>query len=139
MEAQKQQQATSSKQLREQAYTEEDFLRAWSDFKEHPALGESPLVATILNTCEYRREGNQMVMQLSSGMQEQTFQLTLQPALLKHLRDSLQNDYIEIVSEVHQNQNGPKKVYTDEDRLQMLESDYPALKELREKLGLIIG
>lgn len=72
-------------------------------------------------------------------MQEQTFQLKLQPTLLKHLRNELQNDHIELKASMQLEQTGPKRVYTDEDRLQLLEEEYPHLKDLRDKLGLIIG
>lgn len=93
-----------------------------------------------MGTCSYERDGNQITLFLGNSLQESQ-QHKLVPPLLRHLRDQLQNDYIEIKTSIRANteEDGKKRMYTDEDKLKYLEEEYPALAELREKLGLILG
>ncbi len=129
----------AAEELRENAFTDGQLQEAWEYFKKKEAPSLGPIMATVMNTCPYQREGNLVTVYLSNSVQESQFPLKLLPALLKFLRDRLQNDLIEIKSEIRQEEGGVKRVYTDEDKLKVMEEEYPALKALREKLGLVLG
>lgn len=92
-----------------------------------------------MSTCSYEREGEKITLFLANRLQENQ-QHKLIPPLLKYLKRELQNDYVDIQTSIKANEeDGNKRMYTDEDKLKYLEEEYPALSELREKLGLILG
>ncbi|NME72183.1 hypothetical protein [Flammeovirga aprica] len=57
---------------------------------------------------------------------------------MRQLRTELKNETIEISTKLIQieESNEPKRLYSQQDKLQFLQEKYPALKTLQQKLGL---
>jgi hypothetical protein len=133
--------AQRQSERRAEPFTDAQLAAAWEAFRQHPAIQDSPLLATIHQTSTYERAQSNISLYLANSLQEAQLP-KMMPQLLKHLREALRNDDIEIQASVRAQDaeaGGPKRIYTDQDRLEFLEQQYPNLRLLREKLGLSIN
>lgn len=71
---------------------------------------------------------------LSSSVQEEPFE-RLKPKLQHYLRQQLQNSQLSLHPLLTED-NGPRRLYTNNEKFQHLLQRYPLLGELKERLGL---
>lgn len=80
--------------------------------------------------------GNKVTFLMSSELQDERFS-KYKPELLRVFKRKLQNDMVEIVSEIREEAiSEVKKLYTSTDKLAYLTEKSPALKELQKRFGL---
>ncbi len=80
------------------------------------------------------REGNEIVLHLGSQL-EMTILAKIEQELVQFLRQELSNDLIILKKEVAE-QQATQKLYTSQDKYEHMVEQNPALKTLKEKLGL---
>ena len=136
-EIRKQQEA--SKNVRQTPFTLEELNNSWLKFSQKPDIRDNPFISTIVAN-EYDLDGTTIQLHLSNTLQEDQMHRVI-PQLLKHLRNDLKNDLIELKAATRTEQSGDStssknKLYTDADKLKHLTDEYPLFAELKELLGL---
>ena len=118
---------------REKAFTEPELQEAWKKF----AAGKSGAGDTdklILNRALSKGEGNKVIIHLASQL-EVSFLEKLEVELIQFLRANLENDHITIERSIVQEEE-TKKLYTSKDIFEHMVKENPALKDLKDRLGL---
>lgn len=102
-----------------------------ADFKHKNRLMESAILKQPIEVV-----GNKVTFLMSSELQEDRFN-RLKPELVGIFKRKLQNDLLEIFSEIREEAvSEVKKLYTSTDKLAFLTEKSPALKELQKRFGL---
>jgi len=113
------------------AFTAEELHAAWKDFSEQRRKfqGEYQLLAQ-----PYVIADHQVIIQLLSPVQEALLN-NVKSDLTTYLRENLRNTNI-LVSGVVAEEDDKKMMYTSRDKFDFLLAKNPALKEMKERLGL---
>ena len=112
-------------------YTLEQLNLTWIDFAEQRKKYQAEYQ---LLTQPYDLKDNRVVVHLLSPVQE-TMLNNLKTELTTYLREKLKNSSILIVGEVKESDD-KKMMYTSRDKFEYLLEKNPALRELKERLGL---
>jgi len=113
--------------------TESSIRSAWDQFAQTQLKSGNNSVHTALKM-PISISDTTITVSLANAIQED-FLLTIQPELVRHLRDSLSNDFIEVITQLDEI-NSPKKAYTDQEKLAEMIKLNPAFKDLKDALGL---
>jgi hypothetical protein len=113
-------------------FTSEQLKKAWDTFAET----KKPYVATYhLLTQGFEFVDNKVLVHLHNH-----FQVTLLDEmkldLLTYLRESLQNDTIQLGGEVKTADDTKRVLYTNREKLDHLMEKNPIVKELKDRFGL---
>lgn len=123
---------TSAVVKREKPFTPEQLKKSWDTFAET----KKPYVATYhLLTQGFELVNNTVRAHLLNHFQE-TLLNEMKLDLLTFLRDSLQNDSIQLGGEVKVAADDKRVLYTNREKLEHLMEKNPVVKELKDKFGL---
>lgn len=114
-----------------EAFTDEALQEAWNAFAEQR---KKYLAEYQLLTQPYDRRDNEIVVFLHNPIQE-TILNTIKADLIGFLRKTLRNKAITLTGETLEIESG-KMLYTNREKFDFLVEKYPALKTLRDRLGL---
>jgi hypothetical protein len=112
-------------------FTPEQLKAAWMTFAEKRKLYQAEY---HLLTQEYEVRDNQVIVQLYSPLQE-TMLNTMKSDIATFLRDTLRNSSIQVVGQLLESSER-KVIYTNREKFDHLAEKNPALRELRDRLGL---
>jgi hypothetical protein len=112
-------------------FTPEQLHQAWVEFteKRRAFQGEYHLLKQ-----PYELLGSQITIPLANPVQE-TMLKELKVELTTYLREQLGNQTIQVVGEIRM-QEDKKMIYTSRDKFDYLADKNPAIKELKDRLGL---
>lgn len=120
---------------REEAFTEEQVAEAWKAFAtERQSAGAGDAEKLVLGRKLTKGEGNAVTIQLTSEL-ERTILEKFEQDLVQFMRKQLANDHIFLEKAITQQQE-TNKLYTSKDKYAYMIEQNPALKELKERLGL---
>lgn len=88
-----------------------------------------------LLTQPFDRDGNTITLHLHNPIQE-TLLSTLRNDLTAFLRQQLKNTFITITGDLKEEDDTRKTLYTNREKFEFLIQKNPALKELKERMGL---
>lgn len=128
-----QKRAESPVNYRDTPFDEADIKAEWEKYIQQQAAAGNHQELTILKE-KFEVSGTEIVLSITNAALEGTFE-KVKSDLLKHLRNSLQNDAITLRSQVVELDQS-KMLYTDQEKFEHLKKKFPALKDLQEKLGL---
>ena len=115
-------------------FTVEALKSSWENYKQSHKDNENNFELVILNKEFELKNKSEIHLILSSDLELDRLK-TLKHSLLAHLRNSLENDAIDIFAEVKQ-ETGAKKAYTSADKFKVMMDKNPNLVELKNRLGL---
>jgi len=113
------------------AFTGEQLRSAWQEFAEQRKKYQAEYQ---LLTQPYDIKDNKVILHLLSPVQE-TMLGNLRSELTAFLREKLKNSTILVVGELLQSDD-KKMMYTSRDKFEYLLEKNPALREMKERLGL---
>jgi len=120
---------------RETLFDQEALDVAWKLFADVRAkLNMGDAEKLVLNRSLQKRDGNEVQIQLHSQL-EMSILEKVEPDLVQFLRKTLTNDHVYLTKAV-QEQVEKQMLYTAKDKYEYMVEQNPALKELKEKLGL---
>ncbi len=121
---------TSSK-----AFTLQQLQQHWQAFfVQLKSNNGSPIELMLAGAALELKENYEVHVLLSSSLQEEPFE-RLKPKVQHHLRQQLHNMQLNLIPRLNED-NGPRRLYTNSEKFQHLLQRYPLLGELKEKLGL---
>lgn len=132
----KNQAATETIQEKKQEpFSQEALNKAWEEFAEkrkaqHANDAEKP----ILNRKLRLEEDHQVAFMIGSQL-ESTILEKFEDELVQFLRSTLENDHIRLIKKI-ENKQPDQKLYTGQDKYNYMIKQNPALKDLKERLGL---
>lgn len=116
-------------------FTEEQLQEAWLAFKEQRmTAGVGDMEQLVLNR-EIRKSGEHNIMISLASPLETNILERAEQGIVQYLRSALQNTLILLEKEVKE-QELSKKLYTSKDKFEYMAEQNPALKEMKERLGL---
>lgn len=113
------------------SFTPEQLRSVWNEFAEQRKKFQAEYQ---LLSQPYDVQENRIVIHLLSPVQE-TMLNNIKSELTTCLREKLKNNMILVVGEVKETED-KKMMYTSRDKFEYLLEKNPALKELKERLGL---
>lgn len=123
--------ATAVAQEEKSAFTSEQLHLAWQEFAEQRRKyqAEYQLLAQ-----PYDLKDDKVILHLLSPVQE-TMLNNIRTELTAFLREKLKNSSILVVGELKESED-KKMMYTSRDKFEYLLEKNPALREMKERLGL---
>ncbi|MBB6461281.1 hypothetical protein [Flammeovirga kamogawensis] len=122
-----------------QSFTLESAQKVWKSFADnYSSNGKSKFASILLNEATISLDSQlNVIVDITNSIQNDHLAI-VRSDLLRQLRTDLKNETIEISTRIVQleNSNEPKKMYSAQDKFNYLQEKYPALKTLRQKLGL---
>ncbi|MEP0365872.1 MAG: hypothetical protein ABJN36_10330 [Cyclobacteriaceae bacterium] len=116
-------------------FSESQLQEAWISFKEkRTAEGVSEMEQLILNRPIRKSGEHNALISLASPLETNILERAEQ-YIVQHLRTELKNTLLLIEKEVKE-QETTKKLYTSKDKFEYMAEQNPALKEMKERLGL---
>jgi len=124
-----------SAENRSEPFTQEQLSEAWSKYKSQKMEeGSGDMEAIVLSRNPVKEEDDTITLVLSSALEIQILD-RFEADLVGFLRNSLKNDQININKKVEEIKEG-RKLYTSKDKYEYLVEQNPAVKDLKDKLGL---
>lgn len=115
-------------------FSQEQVEEALRSLAEH--YREKPRVYNMLRSRKPEKKDEGVILiPLENHLQEQQISKIYNTALI-HLKNSLQNDYISLKTELQKDQNSNNKLYTDEDKYKYMEQKNQNLRQLRQDFDL---
>jgi hypothetical protein len=116
-------------------FSDEVLQKAWAEYREK-RLGEKvgDMEQLILNRPLHKTSESSLMISLASPLEANILDKAEQGIVL-FLRSTLRNSSIVIEKEVKE-QETSKKLYTSKDKYEYMVSINPAMKEMKERLGL---
>lgn len=114
--------------------TVDQLKNRWNDFAEQLKKDGRDREFNTLNQSVVFNEDLSIILTLPNSFQLKTIE-TLQQELLTYLRSSLNNNKIQLITEVEKIEN-KKMIYTNSEKFKFLAEKYPNLRELRTRLDL---
>jgi len=113
-----------------------DLKNAWKEYSESLKSSKRSNEFNLMSNRFELDENAQVTIFINNALEEDILE-RFKVSLTTHLRNSLQNDQIRIVTQIKKEENGNKrKMYTNTDRFNYLAEKNPDLIELKNKLGL---
>lgn len=118
-----------------EAFTEDALLTAWKSFAEHRmSLNMGDAEKLVLSRTLSKEGENDVLIGLGSQLEVSILE-KFEQDLVQFLRKELANDLILLKKGV-QEQKESQKLYTSKDKFEFMAAQNPALKELKDRLGL---
>ena len=131
----KQDEANDPVEKLENPFEIQSVLDCWKAFGEDRiANGAGDAEKLVLSRELLMGEGHDITIRLGSQL-ELTILEKLEQDFIQHIRKELKNDYINLKKKVEE-QKQTQKLYTSKDKYDHMVEQNPALKSLRDKLGL---
>lgn len=135
-ESKENQTSSLSKEVRSTEYTNEQLQEAWQSFRKERSVEVGEMEGIVLSRpLQKDAEGPGITISLLSSV-ELSILDRFEIDLVAFLRNTLDNDAIIVNKEVVEPVDDAKKLYTSKDKYEYMVKLNPALKDLKEKLGL---
>ena len=133
VEPKKEQTETTAEVQREpdMPFTPQQLQEVWNSFAEQRKKFQAEYQ---LLTQPYDLTGNKVILHLHNPVQE-TILANLRSDLVTFVRDQLRNQSIQVVGELREAEQR-KVIYTNREKFDYLVQKNPALRELKDRLGL---
>lgn len=126
---------TNVSEKKSKSFTEQEMQNIWSDYSEKMReVGKTNLYVT-LSSFSPTLENEQIIRLKISNDTQQKILDENKSELINFLKTNLQNDYIEIHTELTEEVKN-KIPYTSKDKFKKMTEKNPSLKKLQQKLGL---
>ncbi len=111
------------------------MLQAWESFrKTSEANGASDTEMLVLNRSVSKKGEYDVLIHLASSLEVSILE-RLEQGIVQHFRTTLKNTSIQLKKEVSE-QEKAKKLYTSKEKYDYMVEQNPALKDLKDRLGL---
>lgn len=129
----KQEDTAVQKVEKTESFTEEALQEAWKKF-QGLQVERSSTEASVIKRKVSKLDGAEVAVSLSSSLEITIFE-RIELEVVSFLRKELQNDQIAIIKQVEEFEE-TKKLYTSKDIFEYMVQINPAVKTLKDKLGL---
>lgn len=120
---------------RSSSFDEGQVTQLWGDFKTmRLERGASDTEKLVLERRLEKSEGHNVKIFLESQLEISILE-KLEQDLIKYLRHTLDNTFIQLEKEVTE-QDTSKNLYTSKEKFEYMAQQNPALRELKDRLGL---
>ena len=117
------------------SFTEQEMQNIWRDYSENMRkVGKTNLFVTLSSFSPTLENEHIIRLKISNDTQQKILDEN-KSELINFLKKNLQNDYIEIYSELTEEVKN-KIPYTSKDKFKKMTDENPSLKILQQKLGL---
>ncbi len=130
------QEAGVLKGLKEDPFTADQLLKAWNDYAEGIRETDRSLYTTLTKNPPELLEDHQVALLVDNQVQIRRLDKNKRE-LLAYLRETLQNDHIDIVPRIDEKGEN-KKVYTDREKFNYMAELNPTLEEFKKRFNLDI-
>ncbi len=126
---------TNFSEKKSKSFTEQEMQNIWRDYSENTRkVGKTNLFVTLSSFSPTLENEHIIRLKISNDTQQKILDEN-KSELINFLKTNLQNDYIEIHSELTEEVKN-KIPYTSIDKFKKMTEENPSLKILQEKLGL---
>jgi DNA polymerase III subunit gamma/tau len=116
--------------------TEADIQRVWNEYASSVQKTHPRIYSTLNQQVPSMTGDDKIRIRLNTNAQREYFIQTIKPELTRFLRQNLADMEYVFEIELAENQNGAKKIYTDQDKLDYLISKNPELGKLKSRFNL---
>ncbi|MAO72428.1 MAG: DNA polymerase III subunit gamma/tau [Flavobacteriales bacterium] len=126
---------TNFSEKKSKSFTEQEMQNIWRDYSENTRkVGKTNLFVTLSSFSPTLENEHIIRLKISNDTQQKILDEN-KSELINFLKTNLQNDYIEIHSELTEEVKN-KIPYTSKDKFKKMTEENPSLKILQQKLGL---
>jgi len=112
------------------------LIRAWNDYAKSMEKLKPRIYSTLVNNRPVVRGDGAVMVLLNSEAQRDNFIKNIKLGLLAYIRDATGISNVEILTEVSENEQNGKKIYTEQDKLEFLIQKNPELGKLKTRFNL---
>ena len=121
-----------------ETFTDDQLLGAWKTFAEHrQSLNMGDAEKLVLSRTLSKEGESDVLIGLGSQLEVSILE-KFEQDLVQFLRKELSNDFILLKKGVQEHKE-TQKLYTSKDKFEFMAEQNPALKELKDRLGLDFG
>jgi len=120
---------------RNNTFNEDELKKAWKEFAEKLKISNKSNEFNLMTKSYILDRDRQIVIEIDNAIEEDIFD-RFKTNLITHLRESLQNDNIKVITKLNINASSDsKKIYTNTDKFNYLAEKNPYLIDLKNTLG----
>ena len=112
------------------------LIHAWKDYAASMEKTKPRIHSTLVNNRPVVRADGTVIVLLNSEAQRDNFIKNIRPELLAYIQDATGLSKVEILTEVAENSQNKKKIYTEQDKLEYLVKKNPELGKMRSRFNL---
>jgi len=112
------------------------LIRGWNDYAKSIEKLKPRIYSTLVNNRPVVRGDGAVMVLLNSEAQRDNFIKNIKSGLLAYIRDATGISNVEILTEVSENEQVEKKIYTEQDKLEFLIHKNPELGKLKTRFNL---
>jgi len=112
------------------------IINAWNDYASSMEKKKPRIYSTLVNNRPVVRSDGAVMVLLNSEAQRDNFIKKIKPELLAYIQEAIGLSGVEIITEVVENEQNKKKIYTEQDKLEFLVKKNPELGKLRSRFNL---
>jgi DNA polymerase-3 subunit gamma/tau len=112
------------------------IIKAWNDYAASLEKSMPRIFSTLTSNRPVVAADGAIQLLLNSEAQRDNFNKNIRSGLLESIRERTGNPYIEIVTEVSENEQRNKKIYTEQDKLEFLMKRNPELVNMKSRFKL---
>ena len=112
------------------------LIRAWNDFAASMEKIKPRIYSTLVNNRPVVRGDGSVMVLLNSNAQRDNFIKNIKSELVAYILDTTGLSSVEILTEVSENEEIGKKIYTEQDKLEFLVNKNPELGKLKTRFNL---
>jgi DNA polymerase-3 subunit gamma/tau len=112
------------------------LIRAWNDYAVSMEKRKPRIYSTLVNNRPVVRGDGAVMVLLNSEAQRDNFIKNIKSDLVEYIRGATGLSSVEILTEVSENEQTEKKIYTEQDKLEFLVNKNPDLGKLKSRFNL---
>ncbi len=112
------------------------LIRAWNDYAASMEKRKPRIYSTLVNNRPVVRGDGAVMLLLNSEAQRDNFIKNIKSDLVEYIRGATGLSSVEILTEVSENEQIEKKIYTEQDKLEFLVNKNPELGKLKTRFNL---
>jgi DNA polymerase-3 subunit gamma/tau len=112
------------------------LIRAWNDYAASMEKLKPRIYSTLVNNRPVVRGDGAVMVLLNSDAQRDNFIKNIKSDLVEYIRGATGLSSVEILTEVSENEQIGKKIYTEQDKLEFLVKKNPELGKLKSRFNL---
>lgn len=121
----------------DEPYTFEDLQKYWNQFARSLEVAGKINISTTLKGSTLQFENHVIKLGLNTDLQRELIN-DVKEELMTYIRQNLKNTKVMLETYIMEVQQG-KRLYTQQEKYEFLEEKFPAIKDLKKRLGLEIG
>ena len=112
------------------------IIHAWKEYAASKEKLKPRIYSTLMNNRPVVRGDGSVMVLLNSEAQRDNFIKNIKSELVAFIRDATGQNGVEILTEVSENEQTKKKIYTEQDKLDFLIKKNPELGKLKSRFNL---